>query len=108
MRLACPRYACFSFFTAAMLIYRVFRFLPKLPLKAVHAVLMLLSLLFSVVGLKSAFDSHNLRGIPNMYSLHSWIGLITVVLFALQVRQRSKSAIKMLISNVSMNLLTST
>ncbi|VDD82049.1 unnamed protein product [Mesocestoides corti] len=71
-------------FGDAMLIYRVFRFLPKLPLKAVHAVLMLLSLLFSVVGLKSAFDSHNLRAIPNMYSLHSWIGLVTIILFSLQ------------------------
>lgn len=68
-----------------MLIYRVFRFLPKLPLKAVHAVLMLLSLLFSVVGLKSVFDSHDIQNTPNMYSIHSWIGLIAVVLFALQV-----------------------
>ncbi|VDM35725.1 unnamed protein product [Hydatigera taeniaeformis] len=71
---------------SAMLIYRVFHKCPKLPLKAVHGVLMILGLLFSVVGLKAAFDSHNLRGIPDMYSIHSWIGLVTVILFAVQVR----------------------
>ncbi|VDK38238.1 unnamed protein product [Taenia asiatica] len=72
------------FFGDAMLIYRVFHKCPKLPLKAVHGVLMILGLLFSVVGLKAAFDSHNVRGIPDMYSLHSWIGLVTVILFAVQ------------------------
>ena len=46
---------------------------------------MILSLLFSVVGLKAVFDSHKIRGIPDLYSIHSWIGLVTVVLFACQV-----------------------
>lgn len=72
-----------------MLIYRVFHKCPKLPLKAVHGVLMILGLLFSVVGLKAAFDSHNVRGIPDMYSLHSWIGLVTVIFFAVQVRHEA-------------------
>ncbi|KAH9282531.1 Cytochrome b561 [Echinococcus granulosus] len=71
-------------FGDAMLIYRVFHKCPKLPLKAVHGVLMILGLLFSVVGFKAAFDSHNMRGIPDVYSIHSWIGLVTVVLFAVQ------------------------
>ncbi|KAL7065512.1 hypothetical protein AAHC03_05198 [Spirometra sp. Aus1] len=71
-------------FGDAMLVYRVFRMFPKLPVKVVHAILMLLSLLFAVVGLKAAFDSHNLRGIPNLYSIHSWVGIVVVVLFALQ------------------------
>ncbi|BHF65073.1 hypothetical protein SprV_0200808200 [Sparganum proliferum] len=71
-------------FGDAMLVYRVFRMFPKLPVKVVHAILMLLSLLFAVVGLKAAFDSHNLRGIPNLYSIHSWVGITVVVLFALQ------------------------
>ncbi|VUZ51858.1 unnamed protein product [Hymenolepis diminuta] len=71
-------------FGDAMLIYRVFHMCPKLPLKAVHGVLMILSLLFSVVGLKAAFDSHSVRGIPDLYSIHSWIGLVTVILFAIQ------------------------
>lgn len=56
----------------------------KLPWKLLHAALMLLALLLSVVGLCAVFDFHNKNNIPNMYSLHSWIGLGAVVLFALQ------------------------
>lgn len=56
----------------------------KLPWKLLHAGLMLLALLLSVVGLCAVFDFHNKNNIPNMYSMHSWIGLGAVVLFALQ------------------------
>lgn len=56
----------------------------KLPWKLLHALLMLLALSLSVVGLCAVFDSHNKSNTPNLYSLHSWIGLSAVVLFALQ------------------------
>ncbi|CAK6959609.1 lysosomal membrane ascorbate-dependent ferrireductase CYB561A3 isoform X2 [Scomber scombrus] len=56
----------------------------KLPWKLLHAALMLLSLILSVVGLCAVFDFHNAKNIPNLYSLHSWIGIAAVALFAMQ------------------------
>lgn len=56
----------------------------KLPWKLLHASLMLLALILSVVGLCAVFDFHNAKNTPNLYSLHSWIGISAVALFALQ------------------------
>lgn len=57
----------------------------KLPWKLLHAALMLLALLLSVVGLCAVFGFHNAKNTPNMYSLHSWVGIVTTALFAAQV-----------------------
>lgn len=64
----------------------------KLPWKLLHAALMLLALLLSVVGLCTVFSFHNAKKIPNMYSLHSWVGVATAALFAAQVG-RSDAAV---------------
>ncbi|XP_061622733.1 lysosomal membrane ascorbate-dependent ferrireductase CYB561A3 isoform X1 [Phyllopteryx taeniolatus] len=56
----------------------------KLPWKLLHAALMLLALMLSVIGLCAVFGNHNASNIPNLYSLHSWIGIITAILFATQ------------------------
>ena len=58
----------------------------KLPWKLLHAALMLLALILSIVGLCAVFDFHNVNKIPNLYSLHSWIGIAATALFAMQVR----------------------
>ncbi|KER27884.1 hypothetical protein T265_05165, partial [Opisthorchis viverrini] len=68
----------------AILVYRVFRTYRKLSLKILHAVLHILAFLFAAVGIKAVFQMHNDLGIPNMYSLHSWLGIAAVVLFGVQ------------------------
>ncbi|XP_044030222.1 lysosomal membrane ascorbate-dependent ferrireductase CYB561A3-like [Siniperca chuatsi] len=53
--------------------------------KLVHAGLMLLALLLSVLGLCAVFDFHRGVHIPDLYSLHSWVGICTVVMFTFQL-----------------------
>ncbi|XP_010901140.2 cytochrome b ascorbate-dependent protein 3 isoform X2 [Esox lucius] len=56
----------------------------KLPWKLLHAGVMLLALICSVLGLCAVFDFHNANKTQNLYSLHSWIGICTTALFTLQ------------------------
>nr|CAD7266488.1 unnamed protein product [Timema shepardi] len=67
-----------------MMVYRAFRNNRKRRLKLVHMSLNLLAFIIAVVALQAAFDSHNNKKIPNIYSLHSWLGLCAVIIFAAQ------------------------
>jgi len=70
----------------------IYRLIPprgddhKQKLKIAHAVVMIVAFCVMVVGLKAAFDSHNYPDPPkpNMYTLHSWIGLTSAILFGIQ------------------------
>ncbi|NXI65648.1 CYAC3 protein, partial [Anseranas semipalmata] len=57
---------------------------PKLPWKILHGTLTLTAFALAVVGLLAVFGFHNASKTPNMYSLHSWLGLATVLLFSCQ------------------------
>ncbi|XP_007106274.1 lysosomal membrane ascorbate-dependent ferrireductase CYB561A3 isoform X2 [Physeter macrocephalus] len=74
------------FYSAASLVYRLPQSWvgPKLPWKFGHAAMHLLAFILTVLGLHAVFDFHNHRKIPNLYSLHSWLGITTVFLFACQ------------------------
>ncbi|KAJ7532642.1 hypothetical protein O6H91_13G013700 [Diphasiastrum complanatum] len=52
--------------------------------KLVHLSLQGVALVVAIVAILAAFKFHNENGIDNLYSLHSWLGLTTVILFALQ------------------------
>uniref|UniRef100_A0A8C3HYB3 Lysosomal membrane ascorbate-dependent ferrireductase CYB561A3 n=1 Tax=Chrysemys picta bellii TaxID=8478 RepID=A0A8C3HYB3_CHRPI len=72
---------------AAVLVYRVPSSWagPKLPWKLLHAALTLAAFVLVVLGLVAVFGFHNAQGTPNMYSLHSWLGLAAVLFFSCQV-----------------------
>ncbi|XP_018591757.2 transmembrane ascorbate-dependent reductase CYB561 [Scleropages formosus] len=68
----------------AIMVYRVFRNESKRSVKILHAVIHLIALVIAVVGFVAVFDFHRSAKIPNMYSLHSWCGMVTFILFSLQ------------------------
>lgn len=52
--------------------------------KSVHLSLQLVALVLGIIGIYTAFKYHNESGIVNLYSWHSWLGLGTIILFAIQ------------------------
>ncbi|XP_023600717.1 cytochrome b reductase 1 isoform X4 [Myotis lucifugus] len=57
----------------------------KLLMKSIHAGLHFVAAILAIISLVAVFDFHNTLNIPNMYSLHSWIGLTAVILFMSQL-----------------------
>ncbi|KAM5279766.1 plasma membrane ascorbate-dependent reductase CYBRD1 [Ctenodactylus gundi] len=57
----------------------------KLLMKSIHAGLNTVAAVLAIISLVAVFDYHNAGNIPNMYSLHSWVGLIAVILYVLQL-----------------------
>ncbi|KAG0522018.1 hypothetical protein BDA96_07G001000 [Sorghum bicolor] len=52
--------------------------------KKVHLALHAAGLAGGVLGVYAVFKFHVESGIPNLYSLHSWVGIATVTLYGLQ------------------------
>uniref|UniRef100_UPI0037E99E36 plasma membrane ascorbate-dependent reductase CYBRD1 n=1 Tax=Semicossyphus pulcher TaxID=241346 RepID=UPI0037E99E36 len=57
----------------------------KLLMKFIHAGLNVAAFICATISFVAVFDFHNNAKIPNMYSLHSWLGLAALLLFSLQI-----------------------
>ncbi|XP_071036100.1 transmembrane ascorbate-dependent reductase CYB561 isoform X2 [Parasteatoda tepidariorum] len=68
----------------AIIVYRVLRFLPKPLLKIIHAALHILAIVFSSLALVAVFENHRRLKMDDLYSLHSWIGILAFGAFCLQ------------------------
>ncbi|KAM4032713.1 transmembrane ascorbate-dependent reductase CYB561 [Anomaloglossus baeobatrachus] len=68
----------------ALLVFRVFRHETKRATKILHGTLHILALIISLVGIIAVFQFHKKKNIPDMYSLHSWLGITTFSLYILQ------------------------
>lgn len=53
--------------------------------KLIHGILHLLTVPCVVLGAVASMEYHRLKGLPHLYSLHSWMGILTVSLFVIQV-----------------------
>ncbi|XP_022905822.1 transmembrane ascorbate-dependent reductase CYB561 isoform X2 [Onthophagus taurus] len=72
-------------YSQAILLYRSRRYDTKRRLKLAHAGVHFSIIFLTIFGLITAFDSHNLAvDKPNLYTMHSWLGLTTVIAFCLQ------------------------
>lgn len=68
----------------AMLMYRMLRNKPKLPVKIAHGCFNLLSIAMTITGLVVVIKHKNDVNYVHFYSVHSWIGIGTFSLFVLQ------------------------
>lgn len=69
---------------AAMLAYKTVSGTKNFK-KLVHLTLQFVAFFLSLIGIWAALKFHNDKGIDNFYSLHSWLGLVSIFLFGIQV-----------------------
>ncbi|KAK6802278.1 hypothetical protein RDI58_000058 [Solanum bulbocastanum] len=67
----------------ALMVYMTVRAEKKVQ-KLAHFSLHLCTIILGIVGLHAAFKYHDRRGLRNLYSFHSWIGIGTFCLYILQ------------------------
>ena len=86
------KFLCITQLILAMLVYRACRCCRRIHNKLLHTLLHILAIPCVVFGFLAAWDYHSLRRdkqdnpnpLPHFYSIHSWLGLLTMGLFVLQ------------------------
>mmetsp|Transcript_27212 Transcript_27212/g.41164 ORF Transcript_27212/g.41164 Transcript_27212/m.41164 type:complete len:269 (-) Transcript_27212:412-1218(-) len=77
----------FCFMTVATLAFRHYIFLQRWQRKLVHGLSWTIAAVCAIVAFVAVFQSHNdpTSGyIPNLYSLHSWVGVMVTIFYILQ------------------------
>lgn len=74
------------------MIYKVFPNWDHDTAKLTHLILHGIATVLGVFGIYCAFKFHNESGIANLYSLHSWLGIATISLYAIQVSTDATAA----------------
>ncbi|KAL0728753.1 hypothetical protein Bca4012_024846 [Brassica carinata] len=52
--------------------------------KLIHLVLHAIAIILGILGIYAAFKHHNEKHIPNLYTIHSWVGIGVIVLYSLR------------------------
>ena len=68
----------------SILLYRICRCCRRIYIKLLHTVFHALAIPCVAIGFIAVLEYHKYRNIPNFYSLHSWLGFVTMGLFAIQ------------------------
>ena len=68
----------------AIILYRTLKHVPKYKVKLAHAICLLGSLVFTIVGFVAIIRQKNLGNASHFMTFHSWLGLTTIILFFLQ------------------------
>lgn len=68
----------------SVLIYRTHFDQPKGFLKILHAIIMGVCLVAGILGVLAIFKAHQMANMADWYSLHSWIGTLTLSLYSIQ------------------------
>ncbi|KAK3220744.1 hypothetical protein Dsin_014714 [Dipteronia sinensis] len=58
--------------------------LTKQVKKLIHMVLHAIALILGIIGVYAAFKYHNESSIANLYSLHSWLGIVIISFYGIQ------------------------
>ncbi|KVH88780.1 cytochrome b561, eukaryote [Cynara cardunculus var. scolymus] len=70
-------------FNATIIVYKTIP-AKRQTQKATHLILHFIALVAGILGVYAVFKFHHELYMPDMYTLHSWIGLSTICLFGLQ------------------------
>ncbi|XP_057529634.1 probable transmembrane ascorbate ferrireductase 3 [Amaranthus tricolor] len=74
----------FIFFAGeAMMVYKTVIAEPRTQ-KMIHMIMHIIAITLGIVGIYATFKYHSAKNLTTMYTMHSWIGLGTFILYGIQ------------------------